>query len=164
MQFVADVTGDIVNLKKFHLGNLINIRLRNSNVYGDLSVFADCDDSFKANMGQISTTESNKGKIYGNIEAFKDYTGFELFALQGGVSISGSVVTALSNSKNIREIAIDTRTGAEDLAPMFDAWYNAGRTSGTCHFWIPDKTVNNVSVSDGIVTFTSNGWTIQKIN
>lgn len=164
LQFGNSVTGDIVNLKKFRLGSPIHLRLRNSNVYGDLSVFADCDNSFKTNMRQVSLNAANKGKVYGNIESFEDYTNIDIFSIQGGVSIFGSVVTALSNSNAIREIAIDTSTGAEDLAPMFDAWYNAGRTSGTCHFWIPDKTVNNVSVHEGIVTFTSNGWTIQKIS
>lgn len=164
LSFGSEVTGDIVNLNKFSLGNKVSVRLRDSDVYGNLSVFASYNDSFKANMYQIATGIKNRGNIYGNIEAFSDYTGLGMFSLLGSIDIYGSFVTALSNAKNMVEIYVETTTESEELAPLFDAWYNAGRTSGTCMISIPNKTVNGTVITNGTVTFSSNGWTFNASN
>lgn len=162
---LRNLCGSIGNLDKFGFdaNGFTNstVSLRDSEIKGDISAFAAFNSDWKTVVKTITTNQANVGKIYGNIEAFKDYSGIVMFDLNY-INITGSLVIALGHMVNLESIAIGGHTGAEDLANLFDALHTNGKTSGSIQIWPgANKTVNGTPwVSGNTVTFTASGWTV----
>ena len=95
--FLSGCSGNVASLGVFDLTNNVSniggVVLRNSYIKGDIAAFASFD-TWKTARIIISTNRSNVGKIYGNVEAFKDYTGITNFDMNY-IELTGSLVVGL---------------------------------------------------------------------
>lgn len=170
---LTGVSGNVKNLNKFGFDlngfNGMTVQFYTlpdptntpSDIHGDIAAFAGFNSDWKTKLIEIKTQKGNVGKLYGNIEAFKDYINIESFNLNS-IEVTGNLSTALGRMTNLSLIGIGGHKDAFDLADLFDTLHTNGKTSGSIQIWAGlNKTVNGSPWTNGnTVTFTANGWTV----
>jgi hypothetical protein len=171
---LTGVSGNVKNLNKFGFDlngfNSMIVQFYTlpdsantpSDIHGDIAAFATFNADWKTKLIEIKTQQGNVGKLYGNIESFRDYTNIEAFNLNM-IEVTGNLSTALGRMTNLSLIGIGGHKEAFDLADLFDTLHNNGKTSGSIQIWAGEnKTVNGGPwVNGSSVTFNMNGWTIE---
>jgi hypothetical protein len=166
---VADISayGNIANLSKFDFdangqSGYLGFDLNDSALVGNISAFASSAfNHLKEQMTRISTGSNNVGKIFGDVESFKDYTNMVFFDLSY-IELTGNLATALGEMTKLSFIAVAGHSAAEDLKNLFDALHANGKTSGSIQIWAgSNKTVNGTPwVNGNTVTFSASGWSV----
>lgn len=170
---LTGVNGDVKNLDKFGFDlngfggmtvqfyTLPDSAGTPSDIHGDIAAFAGFNNDWKTKLTEIKTQQGSIGKLYGNVESFKDYTAMQKFNLNF-IDLTGNLSTALGRMTGLSLISIGGHKEAFDLADLFDTLHTNGKTSGSIQIWAGlNKTVNGTPWVDGTsVTFTSSGWTV----